>query len=50
MKLEVGPRYSKSGDGYRFNLHYYPCDKDAVFLDVKPPDFECDYNWVVADA
>ncbi|RLE48472.1 MAG: hypothetical protein DRJ18_01965 [Candidatus Methanomethylicota archaeon] len=33
-----------------FNPHYCP-DYDVVYLDIKPPDFECSRcYWIVADA
>jgi len=49
VKLEIGPGYTKKGKGYRFHPHFCP-DYDVIYLDINPPDFECNSLWVVADA
>jgi len=48
MILEIGPGYTLSGKGYRFNPKVCPSD-NVVYLDIQPPRFACS-DWVVGDA
>ncbi|MHA1632581.1 MAG: methyltransferase domain-containing protein [Candidatus Freyarchaeota archaeon] len=50
IKVEIGPGHAKCSDGgYRFNPRYCP-DDDVIYLDIRPPDFDHQCNWIVADA
>jgi len=46
MKVEVGPGY---GGKYGFRPHFFPSD-DVIYLDIYPPKFKFNGNWVVGDA